>query len=169
MDVPFAVAHDSSSPVAGGSIRVPLPSTAVSLLVEPCRFVERSVFWYRSVRSCVTESDFEHAATPVTWSIAFPSVGDHVLGAVAVLAVAPRPLWACVVLVQPAIALVAVPRFGSLALAAFAVLAVAPAAIAWWLAIGQRRLRTPFLRRGQPSESGTCGRTRTVLNPPSST
>jgi len=89
----------------------------------------------------VTRREFEHTATPVTWSPTLGRVTDHVLVAIAVLAVAPRPLWAWVVLVQPAIALVAVPWYGTLALAAFVVISVAPAVIAWVVALRQRRLR----------------------------
>jgi len=89
----------------------------------------------------VTGSEFEHAGTPVTWSLSLRGVGDHVLVAIATLAVAPRPLWTWLVLIQPAIALAAVPWVGPLALAVFVVLSIAPLVVAWWLAIGQRRRR----------------------------
>lgn len=89
----------------------------------------------------MTGSDFDHAATPVTWSLELRGVGDHVLVAITVLSVAPKPLWAWVALIQPLIALIAMPWFGTVALTAFAVLAVAPAVIAWWLALRQQKLR----------------------------
>ncbi len=89
----------------------------------------------------MTGPDFEHAATPVTWSFEFRGIADHVLTAIAVLAVAPRPLWVGSVLVLPAIALAAVPWAGTTALAAFAVVSIVPLLIAWWVAIGQRQLR----------------------------
>ncbi|TYL36500.1 hypothetical protein CV102_22005 [Natronococcus pandeyae] len=88
----------------------------------------------------MTGSDFDRAATPTTWSLALGGLRDHVLVTVAVLAVAPRWLWTWVVLVQPAIALVATAWIGTVALAVFAAVALAPAAVAWWLAIRQRRL-----------------------------
>lgn len=89
----------------------------------------------------MTNQAVEHPATPVTWSLALPGIGDQVLAAIALLAAAPRPVWIWAVLVQPAIALGAVPRGGSLALAVFAAVSIAPVAIAWWVAIRQRRLR----------------------------
>lgn len=88
----------------------------------------------------MTGSDFDRAATPATWSLALGGLRDHVLVAVAVLAVAPRWLWTWIVLVQPVIALVAVAWIGTASLAVFAAVALSPAVGAWLLAIRQRRV-----------------------------
>lgn len=111
------------------------------LLTEDFKTAGMKYFITRSISSLVSDSETKIHGRPVTWSIDFPRVRDHLFGSITVLAVAPRLLWTWFVLVQPLIALAVAPWYGSIALAAFSVVAIVPATVAWWVAVRQRNFR----------------------------